>query len=153
MIGRAFEHPAEIVAIVGREPKLGIVSHDTGQRVQGLARHEAAPLMPALWPRVGKEDEDTIDRGRRQCRDQEARIVGKDPYVAELSALDFYEQSGNPVLENLAADQAGLRVALGLIGQVLATAKADLEPNRSSHRPERSPRLQPSRWRKAQGEP
>src|SRR5271166_4315123 len=56
MIGRAFEHPAEIVAIVGREPKLGIVSHDTGQRVQGLARHEAAPLMPALWPRVGKED-------------------------------------------------------------------------------------------------
>ena len=77
MIGYLFEYPAEIIAIIGRQAEFGTVSHDHGQGVEGLARDDAAFRMAPLWPRVGEQDEDTIDRVRRQRLDQQAGIVGE----------------------------------------------------------------------------
>ena len=86
--------------------------------------------MPPFWPRVWEQDEDTIDRGRRQRRDQQACIVDENTNVVE--ALAFYSRQHlcDSVLEYLAPDKAYLAVMLGLSGEMLTRAKTDLQPNR-----------------------
>src|SRR5260370_20498054 len=52
VVGRTFEHPTQIIAIVGRKPELGTVSHNDGQCVKGLARHDTTTLVAGPWPTV-----------------------------------------------------------------------------------------------------
>jgi len=109
--------------------------------------------MPPFWPRVGEQDEDTIDRGRRQRRDQQACIVGENPNVIEALALYSRQQFCDSVLEYLAPDKAYLAVMLGLSGEMLTRAKTDLQPNRLPRCPEPGAGLQPTRRRAGQGDP
>ena len=56
----------------------------------------------------------------------------KDADIAEAAPRDLAEQPGDAVLEHLAADKADLGMPLGLFGEVLAAAEADLEPDRAT---------------------
>lgn len=132
MSGDAFEDPREIVAVIGRQTQFGIVGHDFSQAVEGCARHDPAFVLPAFWPRIRKQDENAADRDRRQRRDYQSRVIGKDPNIVEPPPLDLEKQLDYPVLEHLAPDKTGLRMLLGQLSEMLATAETDLEPNRGS---------------------
>ena len=128
----AFENPREIAALIGRHAQLGLVGHDFRKSVEGWARHDPAFVLPAFWPRIRKQNKNTIDRGRWQRRHDQSRIVGKDPNVVEPTPLDLGEQLDYPVLEYFAADKPGLRMLLGHLREMLTTAEADLEPYRGA---------------------
>ena len=142
VIGHSFEHPAKIVTIVGRKPEFGIVGHDFGQSVECLARHDSAFTVAAFWPRIGKQDKHTIDRSRWQRCNQQPRVVGKDADVFEMSMRDSRQQFGDSVLENFAADEAGLGMMFGLQREMLAPTKPDLEPSRLSQATEQPSRVE-----------
>jgi hypothetical protein len=130
--GNVFENPAEVVGVIGRQAQLGVVGHDLCQGVEGCARHDPAFVLPTFWPGIREEDDDAIDCGRRQRRHDQSRVIGKDPNIAEPTQLDLREQLDYPVLENFAADKPGLRMLLGQLREMLATAETDLEPNRGA---------------------
>jgi len=109
--------------------------------------------MPPFWPRVGEQNEDAIDRGRRQPRDQQACIVGENPNVVEALALYSRQHLCDSVLEYLAPDKAYLAVMLGLSREMLTCAKTNLQPNRLPRCPEPGAGLQPTRRRAGQGDP
>ncbi len=132
VIGHPFEHPAKVVTIVGGKTEFGIISHDFSQSVECFVRHDSALMMAAFWPRIGKQDKHTIDRSRWQRCNQQPRVVGKDADVFEMSMRDSRQQFGDSVLENFAADEAGLGMMFSLQREVLAPTKPDLEPNRLS---------------------
>ena len=87
-------------------------------------------MVALLWPRIGKQDEDALDRGRGQGFDKPPPIIGKQPDIAEPPACDLAQQPGDAVLKNLTADQAEIAMRFGLRRQVLTAAKADLKPYR-----------------------
>ena len=66
----------------------------------------------------------------RQCSDQQARIVDEQADIGQMPALDLAEEFGDAVFEYLAADEADIAAPFGLGCEMLATAKADLQPNR-----------------------
>jgi hypothetical protein len=125
-----FEHPGEVVRVVGGEAELGAGRHDSREVVEGGAGDEAAFVVPRLGPGVGEEDEGAGDRPRRQGGEEEACVVGEEADVGEVVVGDRGGQAGDAVLEDLAADKADLRVRLGLRGKVLAAAEADFQPDR-----------------------
>src|SRR5277367_4776947 len=86
--------------------------------------------MALLWPGVGEEDEDAVDRDRRQRPDQQPRIVDEQADIGEMPTLDLAEEFGDAVFEYLTADEANFAMPFGLGCEMLASAKADLQPNR-----------------------
>src|SRR5215472_12903115 len=153
MIGEAFEDPAEVIAIVRSDPKSCAVGHDFRQPVEHLARQEAALMVAPFRPGIGKQNEHAIDRGRRQRRDQQPRVVGKNPDVVEAPLLDLREKLDDPVLENLAADESDLGIPFGLLRQMLAAAEADLQPYRSPRGTEQNAGIETVRRRDSHGKP
>src|SRR5215469_17319867 len=125
MTSEAFQDPAEVTAVVGRDAQFGVVGRDRRQRVEHLAREEAALVVAPFRPGIRKQDEHAIDRSRRQRRDQQPRVIGKNAYIVEPALLDFREKLDDPVLENLAADETDLVIPFGLLRQMLAAAEAD----------------------------
>ena len=124
--GNVFENPGEITSVIGRDAQLGIVGHDFRQPVQGCVGHDPAFVLPAFWPGIRKQNEDAIDRGRRERRDDQSRVIGKDPNIVEPPPLDLRKQLDYPVLEYFAADEPGLRMLLGQLREMLAAAETDL---------------------------
>jgi hypothetical protein len=153
MIGYLFEYPAQIIAIIGRQAEFGTVSHDQRQNVEGLARDNAAFRMAPLWPRVGEQNEDPIDRSRRQGLDQHAGIVGEKSNVIEMQTLDLPQHLYDPVFEYLASDKTDFAMTSGLSGEMLTRAKTDLKPNRSSADAKPGARRHPTRRRDGQDDP
>jgi hypothetical protein len=151
--GYVFENPREIVGLVGRNAQLGIVGHDLRQAVEGCARHDPAFVLPAFWPGIRKEDEYPADRGRRQGRYDQSRVIGKDPNVVEPTPLDLGEQLDYSVLEYFAADEPGLRMLRGPLREMLAAAEADLEPNRGACVPEEGSDVEVTRCREVYRQP
>src|SRR6266404_5079363 len=130
VIGSSLEHPGEKIAIVGRETQFGTIRHDPRQGVERPPGHDAAPPMASLRPRIGKQDEDTVDRRRRKRGNQHPPIIGKNSDIFDAAALDLREQLCQPVFEYLATDQTDLGMTLCLISEVLPAAKPDLNPDR-----------------------
>ena len=64
-----------------------------------------------------------------------------------MPTLGFREQLDNPVLENLGADKADFGMTFGLSREMLASTKADLEPDGYSCRAEQGRRIEPARCR------
>jgi hypothetical protein len=87
-------------------------------------------VVARLWPRVGEEDKGAGDRIRREGGEEGAGVLREDADVGEVAVGDRGCQAGDAVLEDLAADKPDLRVRLGLGGEMLAAAEADLEPDR-----------------------
>jgi hypothetical protein len=132
VIGHSFEHPAKVVTIVGGKTEFGIVGHDFSQSVECLVRHDSALMVAAFWPRIGKQDKHAVDRSHWQRCNQQPRVVGKDADVFEMSMRDSRQQFGYSVLEDFAADEAGLGMMFSLQREMLAPTKPDLEPSRLS---------------------
>jgi hypothetical protein len=65
VIGDPFEHPAQIIPIVGCKAKFCVVGHDFGQAVERRFRHETALVVATFRPWIGEQDEHTIDRCRQ----------------------------------------------------------------------------------------
>ena len=149
--GEAFEDPAEVIVVVRRRPQLGAVGHDLRQNIERLAQDEAALVVAPFRPGIGKQYEHPIDRGRRQRRDQQPRVVGKDPDVVDAPLLDLREKLDDPVLENLAADKTDLRMPFGLLRQMLAAAEADLKPYRSPRGAEQNAGIETAGRRNSHG--
>ena len=76
-----------------------------------------------------------------QGREQQPRVIGEQPDIAEAAPRHLAERAHDAVLEHLAADKPDLRVPLGLGGKVLAGAEADLEPHLRDWFREESPRV------------
>ena len=85
-------------------------------------------MVAPFRPRIGKQNEHSIDRSRRQRCDQQPPVIGKNPNVVEAPRLDLREKLDDPILENLAADEPGCWMAFGLLRQMLAAAETDLKP-------------------------
>ena len=64
-----------------------------------------------------------------QAIEQEARVVGEDADPpGRAVGLQMAQEAGDPLDEGLAADEADGRIGAHLMGEVLAGAEADLEP-------------------------
>src|SRR5215471_17852262 len=153
MTSKAFEDPAEIVGVVGGGAQLGAVGHDFRQPVEHLARKEAALVVAPFRPRIGKQNEHSIDRSRRQRCDQQPPVIGKNPNVVEAPRLDLREKLDDPILENLAADEPGCWMPFGLLRQMLAAAETDLQPYRSPRRAEQNAGIEAARRRNSHRKP
>ena len=130
--GNVFQDPAEVAGVIGRQAQLGIVGHDFRQAVEGCVRHDSAFVLPPFRPRIREQDEDAVDRGRRQRRHDQSRVIGKDPNIVEPPQLDLGKQLDYSILEYFAADKPDLRMVLGQLREMLATTETDLEPNRGA---------------------
>ena len=60
---------------------------------------------------------------------QQPRIIVKNPDIGQPEPIDMSEQAGDAVNEYLATDEANIRMAQGLFGQMFAVAEPDLEPD------------------------
>src|SRR5205085_2999808 len=63
--------------------------------------------------------------------------------IAEAAARHLTKRAHDAVLEHLAADKADLGVPLGLLGEMLAGAEADLEPDILDGCREQGARIEP----------
>ena len=70
-----------------------------------------------------------------------------------MTAFDLREKLGDTRLEYFAADEADLRMALGLNGKMLAPTKTDFQPNFPLRSTESGTRFQPACLRDGQQEP
>jgi len=126
VIGDSLEHPREIVVIICRETQFGSVLHSFRQGVESLAGHKASFLVAPLRPRVGKQDEDAINRRRREGCEQQSRVIDKNPDIVDVTVFDVREKPCDTGLEDFAADEADVGMAFGLNCKVLACAKTNL---------------------------
>ena len=85
--------------------------------------------MARLRPRIGEEDEGAVDGVIGEGGDEIARITAAEADVGQLLFVDGGEEFGDAVDEGLGAENADLRIAGGLAGEVFAAAEADLEPD------------------------
>ena len=138
------QHCTEIADIVGGEPELGTRLHGARELVEGAGRYHAPLVMPSLGPRIGEQDEDAAERGVRQRRQQEPRVVDEDTDVAEVAAAHLGQELNHAVLEHLGTEKTDLRMRRCLLGQVLAGAEADLEPELGRRNGEEAPRIEPA---------
>ena len=129
MGGDPLKRPANIFHVIAGEAQLGPVLQQPGKRIQVFRRYEAAPVVPFLWPGVGKQHESAPDAGVGQGVEQQPRVVVENPDVGEIPLADVGEQAGHPVDVGLAADEADIGMGAGLRRQVLAGAEAHFQPN------------------------
>src|SRR5690606_25782399 len=60
---------------------------------------------------------------------QEAGIIIEDAYIGEVPLLDFGDELRHAIHKGLAAQDAHMAMRVCLMGEMLATAKADFEPD------------------------
>jgi hypothetical protein len=130
MDGQVVEDPAQIGGIVGGDAQLRPRPHHAGEAGQIGRAHETALGVARLGPGIGKQQEDASQARIRQALDEEPGVVGPEPDIVELAPLDLAQKRGDAVAVDLAADERRLRRGLGLPGDMLAGAEADLEPKR-----------------------
>ena len=114
--------PLRIIGVIRRDPELAAIAHCRSKIVEGLGRYDAALLVALFRPGIGKENESAGDALRRQRGNQHPCIIDKQPDIGERAATDIAQQFGDAGLEDLAANKAALRPALGLKCQMLAAA-------------------------------
>ena len=102
-------------------------------------------MVAPFGPRIRKQYEDAVDRANRQSRHQQSRVVGEDANILEPPPLDLRKQLDDPVLENLAADEADFRMLIGLPCEMLPSAETNLKPNAASQSAEQTARVEPTR--------
>ena len=126
-----FEGAISVVGPVGGEAELSAGLHHARELRHKIGLHKAALAMARLGPGVGEQDEDAIQRGIGELRDEIARIAAAEFHVGQLLFVNGGQELRNAIDEGFDADNAGVGMAGGLPCQMLAAAKADLEPRLS----------------------
>jgi len=125
------ERPTGIPRVVRGDPKFGAVGEQVRQDRE-IGRPDEAPFgMSRLGPWIREQQERPGDGGFRQARQQETGVVIEDSNIRKSEPFDMAEQRGDPVNEHLRTDEADLGMAASLLSQMLAVAKADLQPHRA----------------------
>ncbi len=123
------KHPSKVARIVGGQPQLRPILHDTGKGVQIPRRDEASLVGAFLRPRVRKKNENTAQARRRQRGQKRARVIRKDAHVLQIGRFDLAQETGDSVHEGLATKKPDPGMGASLPGQMLAAAKSDFEPD------------------------
>ncbi len=122
----AFQGPSEIVRPVGGEAQSGARLHHPRQVGQEGGVDQPTLVMAQLGPGVGKQHEHPVDRGVWQHLQQLAPVAWMDADIVQVP--DVAQRTGHPVEERLGAQEQHFRVGDRLTREVLARAKAELEP-------------------------
>ena len=85
--------------------------------------------MAFFRPRVRIKRKHLCKAGIGQGGKELSRVVVKNPDVGQAFAFDQAQQIGDAVDEGIATDEADVGVRLGLLGQMLAAAEPDFQPN------------------------
>jgi len=123
------QRPLKISCIVGRKAKLRARLHDAGKCIQHFGLNQTALVMPLFGPRIGKQNKNTRQACRRQCRDHFAHVIRIKTDIGEIRIRDPRQQFRHSGNIGFGADMADFAMGLRLPGQVFAGAKTDLEPN------------------------
>ncbi len=150
---RALQHPAQIVDVVGGEAQFRAVLHDPGKLVQRLGRNQAALVVTLFAPGIGKQDEDPGQASVGKLLQQLPAVFGQEADIRKPGFIDGREETRDPVLEDLAADQADGGMGLRLGGEMLAAAIADLQPDLVTRGVEERGGVKPARFRQGEGQP
>ena len=116
--------------VIRGDPKFGAVGQQVRQNREVGRPDEAAFGVSRLGPWVREQQERPGDGGRRQARQQKTGVIVKDADIGQSQPFDMAEQRGDPVNEYFRTDKADLGMPASLLSQVLAVAKADLQPHR-----------------------
>jgi hypothetical protein len=123
------ERPTGVIVDISGEAEIGAAAHHARQSDEAFIGDKAALALPPLRPRVWKEQEHAAKRSLRQPVQEAGGVIRVKAEVCEALRFDRGERLRHPVDEGLAADEADVRVLRRRSDQMLAAAKADLEPN------------------------
>ncbi len=98
--------------------------------------------MPPLRPGIGKQQEDPVEAAIRQGVEEQPRVLRPEPDIADAVARGARQEGRHAVDEDLRADDADLGMAQRLGREMLATAEADLEPERGGRLAEQRGRVE-----------
>ena len=109
--------------------------------------------MPPFRPRVGINQIDACERGRRQPFEQKHGIVEVQPDIGEIFKVDRRQRLGHSVDERLDPDKAGAWMLFGLRDHVLAATESDLEADAVDRIGEQQPKVGRGGFGKLDGKP
>src|SRR5439155_4526636 len=109
--------------------QFGARTHDDRQAIERRRCYETALVMALFRPRIGKQDKDAAERARHEAIDEETGVVGEDADIGEALRGDVADQPSDAVFEDLRADKTDIGMRHCLDSEMLAAAKADLEPD------------------------
>lgn len=121
------ERPLRIIRMVGCNPQLAAGLQDPRNLVEGPCLDEPPLVVPDLRPGIREQDKHDRKAGISQALKDLTRIIRMNPHIRQAMGAHLRQQLGDPVLEGLAADEAGVRMKPRLRGKVFATAKPDLK--------------------------
>lgn len=116
--------------MIGGQSKLGAVAQNSGKPHQSFLIDQPAFVVPCLWPRVGEKGESAVDRSLGQGVDHLEPIAMLDADIYQPFAFDMGQQGGNAVFVDLASNQSDPGIGSRLPGDMFASAKTDLQPDR-----------------------
>lgn len=121
--------PPGINGVVGCHPKLAARPNQAGELIQGVSVDKAPFGVTALWPRVWVEKKNPGEARVSEVGQKFPCVFSQDADVGETSLRPMAQETGDAVLEDFGANDAHIRMRLGLRGKVLSGPKTDLEPN------------------------
>lgn len=122
------KHPGQIALVIGRVAKFGPVLERSRERIECRRPDDPASMMAQFGPRIGKEDEQATERGRRQTGNHVSRIALQNSDIGQALIGNVAQRARDAIEKRLDADEADIGMGSGLPSQVFAAAKADLEP-------------------------
>jgi len=121
------ERPLRIIGMVGGDPQLAARPQGAGNFAECPRLDEATLVVAEFRPGIRKEDKHHRKTGIGQSLEDVTRIIGMHTHIRQPLGPDLRQELGNPVLERLAANEAGLRMQPRLRGKMFAPAETNLE--------------------------
>ena len=124
----AGERPGGVIVDIGRKTQFRAAGHRAREKIERLEIDEAALALAALRPGIGIKEIDARKARLRQPVENERRVAAMDSDILDARLLYRRQELRHSVDEGLATDEADSGFARRGVDQVLAPAKADLEP-------------------------
>jgi len=124
----AGERPGRVIVDIGRKTQFRAAGHRAREKIESLRIDEAALALAALRPGIGIKKINAREARLRQPVENERRVAAMDSNILDARLLYCRQELRHSVDEGLATDESGARFARRGVDQVLAPAKADLEP-------------------------
>ena len=128
----AGERPGRVIVDIGRKTQFRAAGHRAREKIEGLEIDEAALALAALRPGIGIKKINAREARLRQPVENERRVAAMDSDILDARLLYCRQELRHSVDEGLATDEADIAFARRGVDQMLAAAKADLEPQFSN---------------------